>query len=141
MLKKGIKGTGRQVVTEKLTAKEMGSGELAVYATPAMIALMEETAYKSVTAELEDGMGTVGTLMNVKHVSASPVGMEITCETELTEVDGRRLVFTVKAYDTKGLIGEGVHERFVIVNEKFQAKLTAKKKLNNSDSKKRSLRI
>ena len=87
MLEKGIKGTGRQVVTEKLTAKEMGSGELAVYATPAMIALMEETAYKSVTAELEDGMGTVGTLMNVKHVSASPVGMEITCETELTEVD------------------------------------------------------
>lgn len=141
MLEKGIKGTGHQVVTEKLTAKEMGSGELAVYATPAMIALMEETAYKSVTAELEDGMGTVGTLMNVKHVSASPVGMEITCETELTEVDGRRLVFTVKAYDTKGLIGEGVHERFVIVNEKFQAKLTAKKKLNNSDSKKRSLRI
>ena len=127
MLKKGIKGTGRQVVTEKLTAKEMGSGELAVYATPAMIALMEETAYKSVTAELEDGMGTVGTLMNVKHVSASPVGMEITRETELTEVDGRRLVFTVKAYDTKGLIGEGVHERFVIVNEKFQAKTDSKK--------------
>ena len=119
MLEKGIKGTGRQVVTEKLTAKEMGSGELAVYATPAMIALMEETAYKSVTA--------VGTLMNVKHVSASPVGMEITCETELTEVDGRRLVFTVKAYDTKGLIGEGVHERFVIVNEKFQAKTDSKK--------------
>ena len=111
MLEKGIKGTGRQVVTE----------------TPAMIALMEETAYKSVTAELEDGMGTVGTLMNVKHVSASPVGMEITCETELTEVDGRRLVFTVKAYDTKGLIGEGVHERFVIVNEKFQAKTDSKK--------------
>jgi len=127
MLEKGIKGTGRQVVTEKLTAKEMGSGELAVYATPAMIALMEETAYKSVTAELEDGMGTVGTLMNVKHVSASPVGMEIICETELTEVDGRRLVFTVKAYDTKGLIGEGVHERFVIVNEKFQAKTDSKK--------------
>lgn len=127
MLEKGIKGTGRQVVTEKLTAKEMGSGELAVYATPAMIALMEETAYKSVTAELEDGMGTVGTLMNVKHVSASPVGMEITCETELTEVDGRRLVFTVKAYDTKGLIGEGVHERFVIVNEKFQEKTDSKK--------------
>lgn len=127
MLKKGIKGTGRQVVTEKLTAKEMGSGELAVYATPAMIALMEETAYKSVTAELEDGVGTVGTLMNVKHVSASPVGMEITCETELAEVDGRRLVFTVKAYDTKGLIGEGVHERFVIVNEKFQAKTDSKK--------------
>lgn len=127
MLEKGIKGTGRQVVTKKLTAKEMGSGELAVYATPAMITLMEETAYKSVTAELEDGMGTVGTLMNVKHVSASPVGMEITCETELTEVDGRRLVFTVKAYDTKGLIGEGVHERFVIVNEKFQAKTDSKK--------------
>lgn len=130
MLEKGIKGNGTQVVTEQLTAKSMGSGELAVYATPAMIALMEETAYKSVAAELEDGMGTVGTLMNVKHVSASPVGMEITCETVLTEVDGRRLVFDVKAFDAKGLIGEGVHERFIIANDKFQAKADQKTALS-----------
>ena len=70
MLEKGIKGTGEAVVTKELTAKVMGSGELEVYATPAMIALMEQTAYKSVAAELEEGCGSVGTLMNVEHVSA-----------------------------------------------------------------------
>lgn len=126
MLEKGIQGKLETVVTEEKTARVMGSGELAVYATPAMIALMEETAYKSVSAELEEGMGSVGTLMNVKHVAASPVGMKITCQTELTQVDGRRLVFKVEAFDEKGLIGEGVHERFIIQNDKFQAKADSK---------------
>ncbi len=126
MLEKGIKGMKETVVTEALTAKEMGSGELSVYATPAMIALMEETAYKSVAGELEDGEGSVGTLMNVEHVSASPVGMKITCKTELLEVDGRRLVFDVEAYDEKGLIGKGRHERFIIRNEKKKKKAEEK---------------
>ena len=87
MLKIGIKGNLEAVVVKEKTAKVMGSGELDVYATPAMIALMEETAYKSVSAELDEGMGSVGTLMNVKHVAASPVGMKITCQTELIEVE------------------------------------------------------
>lgn len=126
MLAKGIVGTGETIVTEEKTARVMGSGELDVYATPAMIALMEETAYKSVADELEEGMGSVGTLMNVKHVSASPVGMRITCKTELVEVDGRRLVFRVEASDEKGIIGEGEHERFVVTNEKFQNKTNGK---------------
>ncbi|MCH5268743.1 MAG: thioesterase family protein [Lachnospiraceae bacterium] len=126
MLEAGIKGIRTVTVTESLTAKVMGSGELNVYATPAMIALMEETAYKSVAKELEDGMGSVGTKMDVQHVSASPVGMKISCETELIEVDGRRLVFAVKAQDEKGLIGEGTHERFIIENAKFQAKTDSK---------------
>lgn len=128
MLEKGIKGTGEAVVTKELTAKVMGSGELEVYATPAMIALMEQTAYKSVAAELEEGCGSVGTLMNVEHVSASPVGMKITCSTELTEVDGRKLVFSVEAYDEKGLIGKGTHERFIVQNEKFQNRADNKMK-------------
>lgn len=122
MLEKGIKGVLESVVTQEKTAKAMGSGELAVYATPAMIALMEETAYKSVSSELDEGSGSVGTLMNVKHVAASPVGMKITCKTELIEVDGRKLTFRVEAFDEKGLIGEGTHERFIIVNDKFQKK-------------------
>lgn len=126
MLEKGITGTLESVVTEDKTAKVMGSGELAVYATPAMIALMEETAYKSVAPELDEGMGSVGTWMNVKHISASPVGMKITCKSELLEVDGRKLTFKVEAYDEKGMIGEGTHERFVIVNEKFQSKTDSK---------------
>ena len=126
MLTTGIKGKQELVVTKENTAKAMGSGTLEVFATPAMIALMEKTAYESVAPELEEGSGTVGTALNVKHVAASPVGMKITCESELVKVDGRALTFSVKAYDEKGLIGEGEHERFIVYNEKFQAKADAK---------------
>ena len=104
----------------------MGSGALRVFATPAMIALIEKTAWESVQGELEEGSGTVGTALNVKHVAASPVGMKITCKTELVKVDGRALTFAVKAYDEAGLIGEGEHERFIVYNDKFQAKADAK---------------
>ena len=126
MLEKGIKGQEEITVNENNTAEALGSGSLAVFATPAMIALMEKTAWESVQPYLEEGSGTVGTLMNVKHVAASPVGMKITCETELTKVDGRALTFSVKAFDEAGLIGEGEHERFIVYNEKFQAKADAK---------------
>ena len=126
MLEAGIKGTKKIMVTNVNTAKTMGSGTLDVFATPAMIALMENTAYESVASELEEGSGTVGTALNVKHVAATPVGMKVTCETELIKVDGRALTFSVKAFDEKGLIGEGEHERFIVFNEKFQAKADAK---------------
>lgn len=123
--------TGKQTitVTEDKTAAVLGSGGLFVFATPAMIALMENTASKSVADALEEGQGTVGTLIEVKHTAATPVGMEVTCETKLVEVDRKRLVFEVKAYDAAGVIGEGVHERFIIDNEKFMAKAEAKKAL------------
>ena len=75
---------------------------------------------------MEEGSGTVGTLLDVKHMAPTPVGMKVTCETELIEVDGRRLVFSVKASDETGVIGEGTHERFIIQNEKFQTKADAK---------------
>ena len=127
MLTVGIKGTQSVVVTNENTAATMGSGTLAVFATPAMIALMEKTAYVSVQNELDEGMGSVGTYLDVKHVAATPLGMTVTCESELVEVDNRRLVFTVKAYDEVGLIGEGKHERFIVQNEKFLAKTNAKK--------------
>lgn len=126
MLETGIKGKKELMVTKENTAKVMGSGTLDVFATPAMIALMEETAWTSVQNELEEGSGTVGTAMNVKHVSATPVGMNVTCETELVKVEGRALTFSVKAYDEAGLIGEGEHERFIVYNEKFQSKADAK---------------
>lgn len=126
MLEAGIKGTKEIMVTNENTAKTMGSGTLDVFATPAMIALMENTAYESVASELEEGSGTVGTALNVKHVAATPVGMKVTCETELIKVDGRALTFSVKAFDEKGLIGEGEHERFIVFNKKFQAKADAK---------------
>ena len=126
MLETGIKGTKEITVTNELTAKTFKSGTLDVYATPAMIALMEDVAFESVASEWEEGNGTVGTLINVKHVAATPVGMKVTCETELTKIDGRALTFSVKAFDECGLIGEGVHERFIINEEKFQAKANGK---------------
>ena len=126
MLEKGIKGEAKEVVSEKNSAKAMKSGELNVYATPSMIALMEQAAYKSVAAELEEGNGTVGTLMNVSHISATPFGMEVTAVSELVEIDRKRLVFKVEAFDERGKIGEGTHERFIIDNEKFQEKANNK---------------
>ena len=126
MLEAGIKGTGSVEVVRENTAAAVGSGMLEVFATPMMIALMEKTACESVAPYLEEGSGTVGTELNVKHVAATPIGMQVTCETELMEVDGRRLVFHVKASDEAGLIGEGTHERFIINNEKFQSKANGK---------------
>ena len=126
MLETGIKGTRTVTVNEDNTAKAMGSGTLDVFATPALIALMEETCWRSVANELEEGCGTVGTLLEIKHTAPTPVGMKVTCESTLTEVDGRRLVFEVIARDAKGVVGEGKHERFVIQNEKFQVKANAK---------------
>ena len=126
MLETGIKGTKEITVTNELTAKTMKSGALDLFSTPAMIALMEEVAYKSVAPELEEGCGTVGTMMNIKHVAATPVGMKVTCETELVKVDGRALTFSVKAYDECGLIGEGEHERFIVDDVKFQSKANGK---------------
>ncbi len=123
----GIKNTLEITVTGNLTAAAVGSGTLNVYATPAMIALIEETAWKSVAPYLEEGQSTVGTRLDVSHVAPTPLGMTVRCETELTEVDGRRLVFAVNVYDEAGLIGKGTHERFIIMSEKFQAKADSKK--------------
>lgn len=126
MLEKGIKGEQSVKVVYENTAAAVGSGVLEVFATPCMLALMEKTACDSVLPYLEEGWGSVGTEVNIKHVAATPIGMTVRCESELIEVDGRRLVFTVKAYDEVGLIGEGTHERFTVNNEKFQSKTNAK---------------
>ena len=126
MLEQGIKGRQEELVTETNSAKEVGSGQLMVYATPAMIALVEKTAWMSVASYLEKGEGTVGTKLDVSHISATPVGMKVWCETKLSEVDKRRLVFSIMVYDEKGKIGEGTHERFVINNEKFISKANSK---------------
>ena len=112
----------------------MGSGGLRVYATPRMTAMMEFTAWSSVEPFMEEGMGTVGTRLEVSHLAASPVGAHITYESVLTEIDRRRLVFSVKAYDDAGLIGEGLHERFIIDNSKFMKK-TESKLEKSSDGK------
>lgn len=123
MLTTGIKGTQKLKVTHENTATAWKSGNLDVFATPAMIALMEQTCANSVECELENGQSTVGTLVNVKHLKATPIGQTVTAESTLTEIDRKRLVFTVSAFDENGLIGEGTHERFIIDIERFMGKL------------------
>lgn len=122
----GIKHTVTEVVTKDKTAANVGSGLLPVYATPAMIALMEKCASECVAPYIEDGKSSVGTMLNVKHLAASPIGITITCTATLTEIDGRRLVFSLEASDEKGPIGEGTHERFIIDVERFMAKCQSK---------------
>lgn len=118
----GIKGKQTKLVTGECTAKAMGSGTLEVFATPAMIALMEETAWKSVSAALDPGYGTVGIGLEVTHDAPTPLGGKVTCESELVQVDGRKLTFEVRAYDETGCIGKAVHERFIVQEEKFMEK-------------------
>jgi predicted thioesterase len=126
MLELNVKGKETLAVSDKDTALAVGSGQLEVFSTPSMIALMEKTASESVQSYMEDGMGTVGIAINIRHVSATSIGQTVTCESRLVKIDGKRLEFQVKAIDAGGLIGEGIHERFVVNNEKFLAKMRQK---------------
>jgi predicted thioesterase len=119
----GIRLTTTKTVAGSDTASVYGSGLHDVLSTPAMIALMEETAMKAVEACLNEGEGTVGTEVNVKHLKATPVGKTVTCTATLQEVNGNRLLFHVEASDDKGKIGVGMHERFIIDNSRFKEKL------------------
>lgn len=123
----GLKGRAETVVDDSNTAQAACSGALAVFGTPFLCALMEEAAWKSITPYLEEGQSTVGTKLNISHDSATPVGMKVWAESEVMEVDGKRLVLKVAAYDEKGPIGQGTHERFIVTNERFLAKTAQKK--------------
>lgn len=129
MLETGIKLTRTTTVDHTRLASTMHSGTLDVFATPAMVAFMEETAMESVAPHLDQGTTTVGTKLEISHLAASPLGAHIRCESTLVEIDGRRLVFEIKAWDDADLIGEGRHERFIILSERFMAKVNAKKEL------------
>ena len=110
-------------VTEEVSASHIGSGTVLVLATPMMILLMEKTCRLSVKPYLEDGEETVGTQVNVHHHAAVPVGRTVRCETEIIDLDRRRIVFKVAVYDGDTLVGDGTHERFVINVQKFGEKL------------------
>ncbi|MEN8138691.1 MAG: thioesterase family protein [Bacteroidota bacterium] len=113
-----------KLVGENDTAEFYGSGNLKVFATPAMVALMELTALKSVSFLKEKyGYDTVGTEINVKHIKATPLNDEVKCISKLVKVDGRALEFEIEAFDSNGKIGSSIHKRFVIDPEKFMAKL------------------
>lgn len=123
MLETGLKYSESTIVDNSNTAKTIGSGGLDVFATPMMIALIEKAARKCVQPELDANSSTVGTLVNVTHDRASKLGSKITATAELTEIDRRRLVFSVVAEDEKGVIGKGTHERFIVDVDKFMSKL------------------
>ena len=121
-LKVGMKGRAETVVVPENTAQAVGSGLVPVFATPNMIALMENAAVNAVQAQLAAGEGTVGTRLDVTHDAATPVGMNVWAEAELTAVEGRKLTFAV----AREQIGGGTHERFIIQTEKFLARVEAK---------------
>lgn len=123
MMEKGLSAQSKVTVDGGNVAATMGSGDLQVFATPAMVALMENAAMKAVADHLPEGSTTVGAEMNVTHIKPSGVGAEIVASAVLTEVEGRKLTFNVGARDAEGMIGEGVHVRYVVDREKFMSKV------------------
>ncbi|MBQ2292561.1 MAG: thioesterase family protein [Bacteroidaceae bacterium] len=123
MLEIGLKHTSEQTVSEALTAMQMGSGDLPVFATPAMMALMENAAMMAVVNELPEGCTTVGGHIESSHLRPSKVGEKVSAVAEVTKVDGKKIEFKVAAYSGETLLGEGTHLRFVVDKEKFISKL------------------
>ena len=122
----GMKGVAETLCEREDTAKEVGSGNLLVYATPCMVALMEGAACEAVAEGLEEGQTTVGTVLNIEHISATPVGLEVRADAEVTAVAGKVVTFAVRAYDEAGEIGHGTHRRVVVSNQKFLDKAYSK---------------
>lgn len=127
MLKVGMKGREQDIVNLSRSAKAMGSGSLEVYATPSMVALMEAASVNCIAGGLEFGQTTVGVSINVKHTSPTGLGMSVGAESELAEIDGRRLVFKITAYDNAGVIGTAVHERMIVDGDKLLEKARNKR--------------
>ena len=123
----GLKGRAELVVAYENTAAAVGSGLVPVFATPSMIALMEQAAASSLLPYLEDGQGSVGVHLDVSHEAATPIGMKVWAESEVTEVNGKQITFAVAAYDEAGLIGRGTHKRACINVERFMSKVEQKK--------------
>ena len=118
----GMKGEVQTVVEREDTAAEVGSGSLLVYATPCMVALMEGAACEAIADELKETETTVGTELNIQHISATPVGLEVRAEAVVTNVDGKVITFDVTAYDEAGQIGKGTHKRVIVPTQKFLEK-------------------
>jgi len=121
-LEPGLTGESTTTVVHENTAAYVGAGGVEVFATPMMIALMEQAAWQSVANSLDPGYVTVGTSVNVRHLAATPLGRRVRAIAELMQIDGRRLVFKVEAYDENQKIGEGQHERFIVNLDRFLKK-------------------
>ncbi len=122
----GMKGSVSTLVEREDTALEVGSGSLLVYATPCMVALMEGAACEAIAEALPEGKTSVGTALEISHLSATPVGLEVRAEAEVTEVSGSIITFQVTAYDEAGKIGEGTHKRAVVTVQRFLDKVYSK---------------
>ena len=122
----GMKGQVSSFVEREDTALEVGSGSLLVYATPCMVALMEGAACEAISAALPEDKTSVGTQLNISHLAATPVGMDVRAEAEVIAVEGSAITFQVTAYDESGKIGEGTHKRAVISVQKFLDRTYAK---------------
>lgn len=118
----GMKGEAMTLVEREDTAKEVGSGDLLVYATPCMVALMEGAACEAIADALSETQTTVGTALNIEHISATPVGLEVRAEATVTAVEGKVITFEVHAFDEAGEIGKGTHKRVIINSQKFLEK-------------------
>ena len=122
----GMKGEVSTLVEREDTAHEVGSGSLLVYATPCMVALMEGAACEAITPALPDDKTSVGTALDISHISATPVGLEVRAEAEVIAVEGSSITFQVTAYDEAGKIGEGTHKRAVVSSQRFLDKVYSK---------------
>lgn len=122
----GMKGEASTLVEREDTAYEVGSGSLLVYATPCMVALMEGAACEAIAPALPEDKTSVGTMLNISHIAATPVGMEVLAEAVVTEVEKNTITFSVTAYDESGKIGEGIHKRAVVTTQRFLDKVYAK---------------
>jgi len=127
-LKPGLVGEAQRVVTEELTAARQGSGTVAVFGTPALVALMEEAAVAAVAGHLTSDRTSVGIRIDVRHLAATPVGMRVRVRAELEEVDGRTLTFRVQAWDETELVGEGIHERVIVTESRFMERVEQKRR-------------
>ncbi len=128
MLELGMRGELRATVDFSMTAAAIGSGSVEVLSTPYMIGMMEMAAIRAISGGLEPGQASVGTVVNVRHLAATPIGFEVTARAQLLEIDGRRLVFGVEAFDQSEQVGEGRHERFLIDFDRFMARALAKQR-------------
>ena len=122
----GMKAEVCTLVEREDTAKEVGSGDLLVYATPCLAALMEGAACEAIAGALPDTQTTVGTLLSIEHTAAPPVGLEVRAEAEVTAVEGKVITFSLRAFDEAGEIGSGSHKRVIVNSQKFLDKAYSK---------------
>ncbi|MFZ7101367.1 MAG: thioesterase family protein [Peptococcaceae bacterium] len=124
----GLEGEAQELVSQENTAKKYGSGGLDVYATPAMVGLMENACLQSVDPKLPEGFATVGINLDIKHLAATPIGLNVRATAVLKEIDNKKLTFHVEAHDEKDMIGEGSHTRYIIQTDKFLQRAREKSK-------------